>query len=173
MQQAVAELRKHEHRLLSYISRRRGDPSRSEDILQETLLIVMEQSRKQDIANPLAYAYRVADSLIFSQARRDRREEALGDEDFECELPLADEVLEHKQRAEIFETALRGLSPVRRDIFMRRHLHGQSRQQIADDLQLNLESVKKHLVRAMADLASAVSGAAGEAQNKDGQRHGR
>lgn len=157
MHHAVAELRRHERKLLSYISRRRGDPSTSEDILQETLLTVIEQSRKQEISNPLAYAYRVADSLIFSQARRSRREEAIGEDDFECELPLADEVLEHKQRAEIFEAVLRRLSPVRREVFIRRHLDGQSRQEIADAMRLNVESVKKHLVRAMADLTAAAA----------------
>ena len=160
MHHAVAELRRNERKLLSYIARRRGDPSTSEDILQETLLTVIEQSRKQEISNPLAYAYRVADSLIFSQARRGRREEAIGEDDFECELPLADEVLEHKQRAEIFEVVLRRLSPVRREVFIRRHLDGQSRQEIADAMRLNVETVKKHLVRAMADLTEAAAEAA-------------
>lgn len=169
MHHAVAELRRHERKLLSYISRRRGDSSASEDILQETLLTVIEQSRKQEISNPLAYAYRVADSLIFSQARRSRREEAIGEDDFECELPLADEVLEHKQRAELFEAVLRRLSPVRREVFIRRHLEGQSRQEIAEAMRLNVETVKKHLVRAMVELteaAAAASGAEGAAHDR-------
>ena len=163
MHHAVAELKRHERKLLSYISRRRGDSSASEDILQETLLTVIEQSRKQEIANPLAYAYRVADSLIFSQARRGRREEAIGESDFECGLPLADELLEHKQRAEIFEAVLTRLSPMRREVFIRRHLDGQSRQEIAAAMGLNVEAVKKHLVRAMADLTEAATAAAGGA----------
>jgi RNA polymerase sigma factor (sigma-70 family) len=152
MEDVLAELRPHERKLLGYIARRQGDPSRAEDILQQTLLTVMEQSRKQTIEQPVAYAYRVADSLIYAQARKDRREEELGDEDYGCDLPLADEVLEHKQRVVIFETALRRLSPIRRDIFIRRHMQGHSRQQIADDLEIGLEAVKKHLVRAMAEL---------------------
>ena len=167
MEDVLAELRPHERKLLGYIARRHGDPSRAEDILQQTLLMVMEQSRKQTIEQPLAYAYRVADSLIYAQARKDRREEELGDEDYGCDLPLADEVLEQKQRVAIFETALRGLSPVRRDIFMRRHMQGQSRQQIADDLEMGLEAVKKHLVRAMAEL-TLVMDEAGDAASARG-----
>ena len=161
MNDALAELRPHERRLFSYIARRHGDPSRAEDILQQTLLTVMEQSRKQHIAQPVAYAYRVADSLIYAQARKDRRETALGDEDHGCDLPLADEVLEHKQRVAIFEAGLRRLSPLRRDIFIRRHVDGQSRQQIADELQVGLEAVKKHLVRAMAELAEVMDDTTG------------
>jgi RNA polymerase sigma factor (sigma-70 family) len=166
MRDVLAELRPHERKLLSYIGRRHGDPSRAEDILQETLLSVMRQSRIQEIANPLAYAYRVADSLIYSQARRDRREEGLGDEDFGCDLPLADEVLEHKQRMAIFEKALLDLPSKRREIFIRRHMDGQSRQQIADDLQMSLESVKKHLVRAMVELAGVMDAATGDAARR-------
>jgi RNA polymerase sigma-70 factor (ECF subfamily) len=163
MNDALAELRPHERRLFSYIARRHGNPSRAEDILQQTLLTVMEQSRKQDIAQPVAYAYRVADSLIYAQVRKDRREEELGDEDYGCELPLADEVLEHKQRVAIFEAGLRRLSPLRRDIFIRRHVDGQPRQQIADELQMGLEAVKKHLVRAMAELAEVMDETTGDA----------
>ncbi len=170
MDDALAELRPHERKLFSYIARRHGDPSRAEDILQQTLLAMMEQSRKQTIDNPVAYAYRVADSLIYSQARRDRREEELGDQDYGCDLPLADEILEHKQRVAIFETALQNLSPLRRDIFIRRHMHGQSRQKIADDLEMNLESVKKHLVRAMAELALVMDGATDGAAQKGATR---
>lgn len=170
MHRVIAELRGHERKLLSYIARRRGDPSRSEDILQQTLLAVMEQSRKQEIVEPLAYAYRVADSIIYAQHRRERREEAIGEDDFQCGLPLADEVLEHKQRQAIFEAALRGLPPVRREIFTRRHLDGQSRQQIADDLRMSVESVKKHLLRAMADVTKAVAAAR---RDGNGSLHGR
>jgi RNA polymerase sigma-70 factor (ECF subfamily) len=113
----------------------------------------MQQSRKQEITSPLAYAYRVADSLIYAQVRKDRREERLGDRDYGCDLPIADKILEHKQRVAIFESALFRLSPVRRDIFIRRHMDGQSRQEIAESLGISLEAVKKHLVRAMAELA--------------------
>ena len=159
----LAELQPHAPRLLGYIARRNRDPSRAEDILQETLLTIIRQSGRQEIANPVAYAYRVADSLIYAHARRDQREEGLGEADYGCPLPLADEVLEHKQRVEIFEQALRRLAPVRREIFIRRHMHGQARGQIAEEMQLSLEAVKKHLVRAMAELALAMDAATEEA----------
>lgn len=123
--------------------------------MQETLLRVIEQSRKNEIEQPLAYAYRVADSVIFALARKTGRETEIGDADFESDLPPADDVLEHKQRAEIFRKALAGLTPMRRTVFVKRYLERKSRQQIADETGLGLEAVKKHLVRAMADLARA------------------
>ncbi len=173
MKDVLAELRPHERKLAAYIVRRSKDPARAEDVLQETLLTVLRQARKQTITQPLAYAYRVADSLIFAQARRDRREEPIGDEDFGCDLPLPDAVLEHKQRAAVFEAALKRLSPLRRDIFIRRHIDGQSRQAIADDLRISLEAVKKHLVRAMTELAGAMQDAAVNAAREGNGRDAR
>lgn len=173
MKDVLEALRPHERKLAAYIARRSKDPARAEDILQETFLTVMRQAGKQEITQPLAYAYRVADSLIYAQARRDRREEPIGDEDFGCEMPLPDAVLEHKQRAAVFEAALKRLSPLRRDIFIRRHLDGQSRQAIADDLRISLEAVKKHLVRAMTELAGAMQDAAVNAAREGSGRDAR
>ena len=157
MTDAISALKAQESKLLAYIRRRCRNASLSEDIMQETLLRVIEQSRKNEIAQPLAYAYRVADSVIYAQARKGRQETEIGDADFESDLPLADEVLEHKQRAAIFRQALAELTPLRRSVFVKRYLERQSRQAIADQLGISLESVKKHLVRAMADLARAMA----------------
>ena len=152
----IAELERQRRKLLSYVARRDRDRSRSEDIVQEVMLRVLEQSRKQEIADPLAYAYRVADSVIYAQAgRREGRNQPLSD-DFVCEQPLADEVLQHRQRVERFRRALATLTPLQRQVFLLRHLEGKSRQDIADQLGLSVEAVKKHLVRSMAELAQSI-----------------
>ncbi|GAA0543997.1 RNA polymerase sigma factor [Rhizomicrobium palustre] len=141
-------------RLLAYISRRDRNPAASEDILQETLLRLLEQSRKKAILDPMAYAFRIADTVIFARARQRKRETELGDMDFECEAPLGEQVLEYKQRAAMFRTALLAMPPMRRTVFVKRHLEGKSRGEIAEETGLSLEAVKKHLLRAMAELAS-------------------
>lgn len=144
--------------LLAYISRRNRNAANSEDILQETLLRLIEQSKKREIAEPMAYAYRIADSVIFAQARKGRMETELGDADFESTLPLGDEVLEYKQRAALFRDALLKLPQTRRKVFIKRHLDGKSRQAIAEEMGLSVEAVKKHLVRAMAELSCVIDG---------------
>jgi DNA-directed RNA polymerase specialized sigma24 family protein len=45
-------------------------------------------------------------------------------------------------------------------------MDGQSRQEIAEALGMSLESVKKHLVRAMAELASVLDEATDEAPQR-------
>ena len=139
-------------RLLAYIARRDRNPASSEDVLQETLLRLLEQSRKKTIADPMAYAFRIADTVIFARARQRKRETELGDMDFECDLPAGDEVLEYKQRAALFQDALLSMPPMRRTVFVKRHLDGKSRGEIAAETGLSLEAVKKHLTRAMAEL---------------------
>ena len=157
MTDAMTELKEHEKRLLAYIVHRSRNPADADDVLQETLLRVFEQTKKRTIENPLAYAFRVADTVIFAQARRFKHETELGDDDFECDTPLADEQLAYKQRVAVLLGAMQTLPPLRRQVFMKRHIDGLSRAEIATDLGLSVEAVKKHLVRAMASMAISVS----------------
>jgi RNA polymerase sigma-70 factor (ECF subfamily) len=80
--------------------------------------------------------------------------------------PLADEVLQHRERVKMFERALQGLTPLQRRVFLMRRVDGRSRTEIAEALGLSVEAVKKHLVRAMAVLADVIdetpTGANGE-----------
>lgn len=145
-------------RLRSYVRRRLRDPEGMEDVVQETLMRVIEQERRQVIEQPLAYAFRVADSVIMAGARKSSREAGLDGLDFACELPLADEVLDYRQRLARFEAALERLTPQRRAAFRLRHIDGKSRQEIAAEMDLSVEAVKKHLVRAMADLTLSLGG---------------
>jgi len=146
-----AEVRR---KLLAYIARRERNPAASEDVLQETLLRLLEQSRKKTIENPMAYAFRIADTVIYARARLRRRETELGDLDFESDVPIGEQVLEYKQRTARFRNALLAMPPMRRSVFVKRHLEGKSRGDVAKETGLSLEAVKKHLLRAMAELAS-------------------
>ncbi len=143
-------------RLRGYIAKRLRDPERTEDVLQETMARVIEQERRQVIEHPMAYACRVADSVIFAQARANVTRIEIDTLDLVCEQPLPDTVLDYRQRLARFEAALARLTPLRRTVFRLRHLDGKSRQEIAEELDLSLEAVKKHLVRAMADLARSL-----------------
>ncbi|PTT35526.1 RNA polymerase subunit sigma-70, partial [Stenotrophomonas sp. HMWF022] len=57
-------------RLLTYVRRRIREPEQAEDIVQEAIMRVIEQERKQVIDQPLAYGFRVADSVIYNRGRR-------------------------------------------------------------------------------------------------------
>ncbi|MEC3909418.1 sigma-70 family RNA polymerase sigma factor [Sphingobium sp. CR2-8] len=171
MSAAAAHLTGAMGRLAAYVRRRLREPADTEDVVQETIMRVIEQDRKRVIDQPLAYAFRVADSVIHARARGRIHADLDEHADLMCELPLADEILDYRQRMARFETALGQLTPQRRAVFMKRHLEGKSRQEIAEETGLGLEAVKKHLVRAMVELAQVVEGNAGTTaaeKNKNG-----
>ncbi|WP_343525381.1 sigma-70 family RNA polymerase sigma factor [Sphingomonas sp.] len=147
-------------RLLTYVRRRLRDPEQAEDVVQEAIMRVIEQERKQVIEQPLAYAFRVADSVIHNRGRERgwarATDHASVDPDIACAMPLADEVLDYRQRFDRFRTALSRLPAQRRAVFVERHLEGKSRQQIAEEMEISVEAVKKHLARAMVDLAGCI-----------------
>ncbi|WP_294235594.1 sigma-70 family RNA polymerase sigma factor [uncultured Sphingomonas sp.] len=143
-------------RLLTYVRKRIREPEQAEDVVQEAIMRVIEQERKQVIEQPLAYAFRVADSVIFNRGRRSADDGGPVDPEIACALPLADEILDYRQRFDRFQAALSRLPAQRRAVFVERHLEGKSRQQIADEMGLSIEAVKKHLVRAMIDLDGCI-----------------
>lgn len=143
-------------RLLTYVRRRIREPEQAEDIVQEAIMRVIEQEGRQVIDQPLAYAFRVADSVIHGRARRTAPDTGPVDVELACALPLADEVLDYRQRFGRFQAALAALPPQRRAVFVERHLEGKSRSQIAEEMNISVEAVKKHLVRAMVDLAGCI-----------------
>ena len=111
-------------RLLTYVRRRVRDPEWAEDIVQETIMRVIEQEGRQVIEQPLAYAFRVADSVLYSRARRQPMDHAPVDPELACALPLADQILDYRQRSDRFQRALAPLPPQRRARFVARHLEG-------------------------------------------------
>lgn len=146
-------LAEHRARLTAYVRKRLRDPEQADDVVQETFVRVVEQERKQRIEQPLAYAFRVADSILFAGARKGAAQTEPLDAEIACALPLPEEVLDYRRRLARFELVLAGLPALRREVFVKRHLDGKSRAEIAEELGLSLEAVKKHLVRAMIDLA--------------------
>lgn len=166
---AAEILAEHRLRLTAYVRKRLRDPEQADDVVQETFVRVVEQERKQRIEQPLAYAFRVADSILYAGGRKAARQTEPLDADLACALPLPEEVLDYRRRFARFEARLESLPPLRRAVFAKRHLDGKSRTEIAEELGLSVEAVKKHLVRAMIDLADCVDLDEGAAE---GAAHG-
>ena len=147
------DLRDREVRLRRYVSRRCRNPADVDDIVQETLMRTIEQSRQKTIENPLAYAYRVADSIIFQESRRQKRLSDMPERELECDMPSVEQACDFQLRYKTFANALAEMPALRRDVFLKRHVDGLGRQEIATQMGLSVEAVKKHLVRARLDLA--------------------
>lgn len=143
-------------RLLAYVGRRVTGAADAEDIQQEVFARVLQRARQVGLTNPLAYAFRVADNLIRDRGRG-RLQVVEVDAEIACSHARPDELAEARDSLAAYQAALAAMAPMRREVFVRRRLHDQSYEQIADELGISLEAVQKHYSRAAIALRSAMS----------------
>lgn len=123
------------------------------DIYQETIATMLSRPEPERIQNPIAYALTVAKHLVFRLGHKSEvpleAEHDLPDPQTDLELQLV-----KQQQQQALQQALAALPPLRREVLIRRRLKQQSREQIAQELGISEEAVKKHISRALAQLAS-------------------
>lgn len=137
--------------LKRYVSRHAVDAHDAADIYQESILRVMEQARASVIRNPVAYAIRIARNLIINQPKRYTVDEAYLDT-LICPARSPEESLSYDQRVNALKVFLATMPVMRREVFLRRRMRGESRAQISAALNLSEDAVKKHITRALSDL---------------------
>lgn len=144
--------------LLRFVSGRLDDRIEGEDIVQETYVRLYNYRLRRPIADSAAFCFAVARNLVRDHFRRRRTTPATAElaEDIACSQPLADEVLDYRQRVDILAGALKMMPPLRREIFMRRKFDGVPGAVIASDLQMTQAAIDKHCTRALADLRHAL-----------------
>ncbi|QSX34119.1 RNA polymerase sigma factor [Shewanella avicenniae] len=120
----------------------------AEDILQDTLVNLWQQSSKQLISQPLAYALRVAQHAAFQYYRcRSRVEELTLEAMEDCPSKPLDDTLIQQQHLKQVTAQLQQMSQLRQKILLRRWLTNEPRASIAKTFNISEESVKKHLYR--------------------------
>lgn len=143
--------------LRSFFRRAVGEQADADDLFQKLLMKALKIECTAHIDNPLAYGYRMAHHLVVDHHREQKKSpESLEHEPESNDLSL-ESLLEHEQRLQVYQQVLAQMPALRRDVFIRRRLHGESRQQISQSLGLSEEAVKKHISRAMDMLKDAIS----------------
>lgn len=134
--------------LRRYLSGRTRCTEEAADIYQESVVRVLEQARKSTINNPIGYAIRVARNLLTARSA-----------DYEDDIDSIDSpkanpeyLLEEAQRIELISQALENMPEQRRRAFEMRRLQGESRKAIAEQLDISMETVTRHITRALADI---------------------
>jgi RNA polymerase sigma factor (sigma-70 family) len=133
-----------------------------EDVVQETLSRLVQQCRDRRPVSVYALGFRIAANLLVDHHRRDRRYAGEPEEQQPSDSPLPDRVVAGRQELSALSVALAAMPPLRREVIVRRRLHGQSCAAIASDLELSLKAVEKHITRGLADLHHALAGRDGE-----------
>ena len=140
-----------------YVRARTNRADYVEDVVQETLSRLVQQSRQQKIVSIYALGFRIASNLLVDHHRRDRRYVAEVEEEQISEMPLPDRVVAGRQELSALAGAIAAMPPLRREVIVRRRLQEQSCAAIARDLQISLKAVEKHITRGLADLQRALA----------------
>lgn len=150
-------LAKNASRLRAFVRSRVHNDADADDISQEAYARVLARSQAAPLEDPVAYAFRVALNLL-----SDRRRVALPsdgepiDETAASDAPSPFEVLDMKQRADLFTRALRRMPRLRREVFVLRQSADLSYADIAARLNISVEAAQKHFSRAAVEVRRAV-----------------
>ncbi|TRO89937.1 sigma-70 family RNA polymerase sigma factor [Glycocaulis profundi] len=139
----------------AFIRRHAFCAQKVDDIYQETVTRVLERSQAAHLDNPAAYATQIARTLCRKPGRETPHEPA----DFDLiasARPSPEDEIHHRRRCDRMMDAIARLPALRRDILLRRRWRGQSRADIARELGISEETVKKHMSRALDALESHV-----------------
>ena len=131
------------------------------DVAHDTFVRILGGRHAAQIMEPRDYLATIARGLVIDRYRRHAVEQAY--KQTLAERPDATAISE-EDKAIIIETlvavdkALSGLGERARRIFMLSQIDGLTYQQIADQLQVSLTTVKKHMVRALTECALIMAG---------------
>jgi len=137
--------------LYAFFRRRLAGRERAEDLTQETFVAVIRASaRYESRATVRTYFYSIAFKLLLAERRRQARQGCASDEPAAAGDAAIDAALWVRQ-------ALEKLEPAERDILMLREYEQLSYEEIAQLLQLPLNTVRSRLFRARGALRQHLS----------------
>ncbi|WP_342805916.1 RNA polymerase sigma factor [Alteromonas sp. M12] len=145
-------------KIRTFVHARTQNADVTNDVLQETMLRTIRNNLKQDseqrLNNPLAYLITVAKSALFDHWRTEKKHLSQSDmvDEHTQGQRLEDDFIKLEQ-VKILSKVMDEMPPLRQQVFRMRRLEGMSREAIATELGLSLEAVKKHINRAMVDIA--------------------
>ncbi|MGI9284984.1 MAG: RNA polymerase sigma factor [Pseudomonadales bacterium] len=152
-------LDEHIEHLYAIAYRLTGQPANAEDLLQELVIRLFEQSDNiSGLANPRAYLVRSLHNLYVDSWRSTKNSPLTNAEDIESldvlteEQSSPDQIVNNERLAERLHVALQKLPPERRIMVVLHDIHGYSMPELATMLNLPLGTIKSRLHRARAAL---------------------
>lgn len=141
-----------------------GEPERVDDVTQQVWTTVWEQARElRDVRLWKPWLYRLARNAALDAGRESTRRKALNERLFrrakdEPSVAPPDEHLAASEDERQMLSAIRALPAMYREPFVLRHLEGWNYRQIAELLELPIDTVETRLVRARRMLREALEG---------------
>jgi RNA polymerase sigma-70 factor (ECF subfamily) len=154
-------LRKHNHELQRFLSRRLDCPDTVEDIMQMMFLRLSGYQSENRVENSRAFLFRVAANMATDHLRsQDSRRETLIDADLleqiQEDTPTPEAVLFSQQQLALLKQAIQELPPKCRDVFLLCKFEHYTYQQAAKQLDITESTVTKHMIKALEHCKSRV-----------------
>ena len=141
--------------LLRYVTRVTGDVTLAEDVVQETLIVIVRKIQWLNDASLFrAWAYRIASREAFRALRKRR---AVTFEPIYDDVALADEPIDPWQRERVL-SSLESLSPASRAVITLHYMEELPLSEIAAILDLTIGTVKSRLAYGLAQLRKLPAG---------------
>lgn len=159
MATASSQLRAQHVDLLRYVGRQVRDSALSEDIVQEAYLrlLTFEAKPGSNVTNAPALLRRISLNLVRDYFRRARHMPFVELSDkLPCLQPTIEEQIARRQLIDLVAGILKSMPPLRREVFVRRRVRGESAGEVAEALGLSPSAVSNHVTRAILDLDSAI-----------------
>lgn len=141
-----------------FISSRVNNPADAEDLVQETLERALRSAHHRPLNSPVAYIMQVAKSVVVDHWRKSSSVTEVAEENvvFAPSDPNSEpERLNINQdKLNALSKAIEQLPEMRRKAFHMRRVEGKTREQIASQLNISIDAVKKHINRALVDITT-------------------
>jgi RNA polymerase sigma factor (sigma-70 family) len=149
--------------LTRWFSRRTGDPVEAQDLVQESMVRVVERERRGELEHLDGYAYRVAANILTDWHRRRTVRHARDHISIDHVAPPANDIDPYRQlvgnRAlRAASAALESLPERTRTIFILRRIEGMRHKEIAVRLGISVSTVEKHVVLALEAISIETKG---------------
>lgn len=156
LQSVIDELLAQYSDLRRYLTGRLRHREDAADIAQSSFAQAYAYALSSPVENPRALLFQAARNLCVDQFRKRRVEQAALEQWWlrtEVLTPSLDAVVIARQQLQQLIERIERMPRLRREVFVRVRLHGQSHREVCAALQLSAKSVELHVARAVFDLA--------------------
>lgn len=151
----------HRDRLQRRLRARLRNDADAQDLAQEAYLRLLRVAEKDFIRHPQTYLFRIANNLVYelytNELPAERRADEKELEEVEAKEPSLEHTLEKQRQLENIEIAMRELSPKCQAVVSMRSRQGMSNREIADQLDISTEMVKKYMAKGIAHCRKRLS----------------
>lgn len=156
--------KRHSDEVVRYLSRLlRGNREEAQDIAQTAFLRMEALRDPVSVESTRAFLFRTAKNLVVDGVRRKATQDRYAisvDAEHHMEarqVCTPEEIVIQRERLRLIDNVIENLPPKRRRAFILNRVYGLSYEEIALELGIGKEGVRKHVGRALSDCAAATA----------------